>query len=329
MQHFTGLEYLKIDIANAAGYDKLSWNQRINWVNDNYDELDHDGMVELADEPMLYLKAINALHKTEAGLPSGHAMMLDATASGLQIMAALSGCKKTATHVNMVSTGNREDVYTHMVNEMNFHLPHWEHVRRSDVKKPLMTHFYNKMSQDTLTELQQQAFYNAMADSFTGAQAVMDLINQYWDEYALQHKWTLPDGHVACVKVTEMVNARVQVDELANTTFTYRFEANMPSIKSSSLVPNVIHSIDAYVAREMVRRANDQGFQLAHIHDAFCAHPNNMDKVRTNYRVIMAEIADSDLLADILTKLAGYKQLVVKLSNDLSKDIMESEYMLS
>jgi len=327
MQQFTGLEYLKIDIANAFGMDKMAWTNRIIWVQDHLTYLEE--YVDEADEPMLYLKAVAALRKTETGLPSGHAMCLDATASGLQIMAALSGCKKTAAHVNMLNTGQREDVYTHMVNEMNFKLPLHEHVIRGDVKKPLMTHFYNKMSQDTLTDEQQLQFYFSMADAFTGAQAVMDLINQYWDEYALEHKWTLPDGHIACVKVTEMVNARIQVDELNNTTFTYRFEANLPSIKSSSLVPNVIHSIDAYIAREMVRRANDQGFQLAHIHDAFCAHPNNMNKVRINYKIIMAEIADSDLLANILTELAGSPQSINKLSNDLSVEILQSEYMLS
>ena len=327
MQIFTGLDYLKIDIANAFGLDKEAWDYRLNWVNHLLGYL--EDYTDSATEPMLYLKAVQALRKTEAGLPSGHAMMLDATASGLQIMAALSGCKRTAAHVNMLNTGQREDVYTHIVNEMNFNLPLHEYVVRNDVKKPSMTHFYNKRSQDTLTDTQQNGFYNAMSDSFTGAQAVMDLINQYWDKYSLQHKWTLPDGHIACVKVTEMVNARIQVDELNDTTFTYRFEANKPSIKSSSLVPNVIHSIDAYIAREMVRRANQQGFQLAHIHDAFCAHPNNMDKVRTNYRLIMAEIADSDLLANILTELAGSPQSVTKLSNDLSHDIMDSEYMLS
>ena len=327
MEQFTGLEYLKIDIANAHGMDKELWNRRILWVNTRLPKL--EDYVDTADEPMLYLKAVAALRKTEALEPSGHAMCLDATASGLQIMAALSGCKKTASHVNMVNTGSREDVYTHMVNEMNNSLDLHEYVSRDDIKKPLMTHFYNKMSQDTLTDPQQMQFYLSMADAFTGAQAVMDLINQYWDEYATEHKWHLPDGHLACVKVTEMVNARIQVDELNNTTFTYRFEANIPSIRSSSLVPNVIHSIDAYIAREMVRMADAQGFQLAHIHDAFCAHPNNMNKVRTNYKMIMAEIADSDLLANILTELAGSPQSVNKLSNDLSMDILDSEYMLS
>jgi len=210
MMQFTALDYLKIDIANAFGLDKDVWLERLAWVTNRQHKLDE--YIDEADEPMLYLKAINALHKTERGEPSGHAMMLDATASGLQIMAALSGCKRTAAHVNMLNTGTREDVYTHMVNEMNFKLPLHEHVNRDDIKKPLMTHFYNKMSQDSLTDLQQAAFYASMGSAFTGAQAVMDLINQYWDEYALQHKWTLPDGHIACVKVTEMVNARIQVD---------------------------------------------------------------------------------------------------------------------
>jgi len=288
MQHFIGLEYLKIDIANAFGLDKESWDERLKWCEAMEGQFEGEGVLEQADEPMLYLKAINALRKTEAGLPSGHAMMLDATASGLQIMAALSGCKKTAAHVNMLNTGQREDVYIHIVNEMNFHLPLHEHVNRDLMKKPIMTFFYNKSKHDTLTKLQEEIFYQVLQDTFTGANAVKNLINQYWDEYTLQHKWVLPDGHVACVKVTEMVNARIQVDELNNTTFTYRFEANIPSIRGTSLLPNIIHSVDSYIAREMVRMANDQGFQLAHIHDAFCAHPNNMDKVRINYMLILS-----------------------------------------
>ena len=330
MQHFTGLEYLKIDIANAAGMDKLTWNQRINWVNDNIDILESEGMVSLADEPMLYLKAVKALRKTEAGIPSGHAMGLDVTSSGLQVMAALSGCKDTARAVNMINTGRREDSYTRIANEMNTHLPLHEQVTRSDVKKPIMVKYYNKSNfSEYFTEVQEEVFHKVIGGMFKGADAVMDLINQYWDPYALQHSFTMPDGHKVIIKVTEMVNARIQVDELSGTTFTYRFEANMPSIRSTSLVPNAIHATDAYIAREMVRRAHAQNFQLAHIHDNFISHPNNMNKVRTNYRMIMAEIADSDLLANILTELAGSPQSVNKLSNDLSKDIMGSEYMLS
>jgi len=327
MQHFNGLEMLKIDIANCYGKDKETWNDRLTWFE--LHEADLGELVHSANDPMLFLKAITAYEDTCNGIPSGHAMFLDATASGLQIMAALSGCKKTARHVNMINTGNREDVYVEVTNLMNDELSELNHVIRSLVKKPVMTHYYNKTKQDTLNDEQKNAFYHTLEHSFEGAEAVKDTINDFWDSNALEHKWTLPDGHIANVKVTEMVNARIEVDELDHVTFTYRFEANQPSRVGTSLVPNIIHSIDAYIVREMVRMADAKGFELAHIHDAFCCHPNNMDDVRCFYRIIMAKIAMSDLLAEILSEISGRNIILDKFSNDLHLDILQSEYMLS
>lgn len=327
MQTFTGLQYLKIDIANAFGLDKEPWASRIQWVDDHMDELEFEHAE--ADEPMLFLKGVKALRKSQGLEPTGHAMFLDATASGLQIMAALTGCHETARRVNMINDGIRHDVYTEVAGEMNQQLLAQECVDRTIMKKPIMTHYYNKSKQDTLTEHQQEVFYRVLRKSFTGAEACKDLLNQYWDVNAFEHKWSLPDGHKVIVKVTEMINARIEVDELNHTTFMYRMESNQPSERNTSLVPNVIHSIDAYIAREMVRRAYDTGFRLAHIHDAFCAHPNNMNLVRQFYIDIMAEIADSNLLQDIVTELAGSTQVVTKLSDNLSQHIRASEYMLS
>jgi len=327
MQHFNGLEMLKIDIANCFGKDKETWNDRLTWFELNEPKLGE--LVYSADEPMLFLKAVKAYEDTCNGIPSGHVMFLDATASGLQIMAALSGCKKTARHVNMINTGNREDVYLEVKTLMNNEMQPFNHVDRPLVKKPVMTHYYNKTKQDTLNLVQQDAFYNVLANSFEGAEAVKDTINDYWNSNALEHTWTLPDGHIAHVKVTEMINARIEVDELDHVTFTYRFEANQPSRVGTSLVPNIIHSIDAYIVREIIRMANAEEFELAHIHDAFCCHPNNMDKVRTLYKLVMANIAQSDLLAEILSEISGRNIILDKFSNDLHLDILESEYMLS
>lgn len=327
MSVFTGSEMVKIDIANCFGLDKVSWIDRLMWTEVHNHELEN--LVEDASEPLLFLKAVKALRKAEQGIPSGHIMFLDATASGLQIMAALSGCKKTAKAVNLINTGKREDVYGAVANLMNLKLDPKDHVDRNFVKYPIMTHYYNKMRQEEFNDAQNEAFYSILNDNFEGAEAVKDTINEYWNKNALHHTWTLPDGHVAYVPITEMKDTRIEVDELNHLTFTYRFEVNTPSFISSSLVPNIIHSIDAYIAREMVRRAYMQGFQMAHIHDAFCAHPNHMQKVRDNYKIIMAEICDMDLLASILSEISNSSVILNKYSNDLSKDVMDSEYALS
>ena len=192
-----------------------------------------------------------------------------------------------------------------------------------------MTHYYNKTRQDTLDENQEAAFYEVLSESFEGAEAVKDVINDYWDPEALEHTWTLPDGHVARVRVTEMINTRIEVDELDHTTFTYRFEANQTSDISTSLVPNIIHSIDAYIAREMIRRAYMHDFELAHIHDAFCAHPNNMQQVRELYIEILAEIADNPILENILSEVSGKAVSLTKFSTTLGNDIRQSMYALS
>jgi hypothetical protein len=79
----------------------------------------------------------------------------------------------------------------------------------------------------------------------------------------------------------------------------------------------------------MVRMAHNQGFQLAHIHDSFWASPNHMNKVRDNYRVILAKLADSNALNKFMLDVTGDNVLLIKDTPDLSKHILNSEYALS
>lgn len=138
MQTFTGIEYIKIAAANEFGKDKLSWVERIKWFDDNQANL--RALALDADNKFLYIKALNAYDDAMKGKPTGYIMALDATASGLQIMACLSGCKKTAAAVNLINTGKRQDVYSTIAHEMNNNLNQSEKVTRSLVKKPIMTH---------------------------------------------------------------------------------------------------------------------------------------------------------------------------------------------
>ena len=327
MKLMSGMDYLRIDIANQYGLDKQCWEDRILFTINNNNNL--ESIAETADEPYLFAKAVMAYRNAQNHRPIGHVMSLDATASFLQIMACLSGCHESAKYSNLINTGSRIDLHTAVANDMNSRLPIDEYVVRKDVKKPITSHYYCKASQlDSLSELQNEEFYNTLGGLLPGAEEVKEVIREFWDPTALAHSFKLPDGHTCRVPVTEMVDSRVEISEIKNT-FTYRYLFNQPSMRSVPLVANVIQGIDAYIARQMVRMAHQQGFQLVHIHDCFLASPQYFNKVRMNYIQILCDIADSNLLADILSQLKGSKVYIDKTSNDLSKYIKESEYALS
>jgi hypothetical protein len=69
-------------------------------------------------------------------------------------------------------------------------------------------------------------------------------------------------------------------------------------------------------------------FELVTIHDEFKAHPNNMNWVRWQYKEILAEIADSSLLDDLLSQIHGVPGTFKKLSNNLGDVIRNSAYGL-
>jgi DNA-directed RNA polymerase len=325
-QSVTKLDNLKIAIANHAGHDKLTWNDRIKWFNR---QLEWD--MDQFDEPILGTKALGAYYDAKNGCKTGYVMSIDATASGLQIMSALSGCKDTARVCNMINTGTREDVYQMIADKMNVRLNGKYGVTRKMVKKPCMTTFYNSLAnpKQTFNKHQLKAFYETLDGLMPGAMEVMEAINEFWDYDNDIHQWTLPDGHVASVKVTEMVDVRVEIDELDHRTFTYRYNKQQPSENFRSLVANIVHSVDGYVAREMVRSCQAMGIELVHIHDCFVFSPDYLQYVAQSYREILAHIADSNLLSDILSEISGEYVPVEKLSDDLYADILDSEYMLS
>lgn len=320
------LDNLKIAIANHAGLDKLTWADRIAWF-------DRQSSFDLSQfsEPILGRKAIRAYERTLKEKPTGYLMGVDATASGLQIMATLSGCKQTAENCNLKGNSQRVDVYSKVVNRMNNLLSDTEKVTRSLVKKPMMTHYYNSISspKQAFSENQLSAFYKVLNNLCPGAESVMETINHYWNPSATHHSWVMPDGHVVKVPVTEMVDTRIEIDELNHRTFTYRYKRIQPSKNFRSLAPNIIHSIDGYIAREMVRRSDKLGFELIHIHDCFLFSPDYLQIVCKLYREIMSEISNSDLLASILSDITQHEIKINKLSDDLHIDILNSSYMLS
>ena len=70
-------------------------------------------------------------------------------------------------------------------------------------------------------------------------------------------------------------------------------------------------------------------FELVTVHDEFKAHPNNLNHVRQHYVDIMAEIAESYVLDDLLSQVYGSKGTFQKLSTNLGALIRGSNYALS
>lgn len=261
MQEFTGTEYTKIAVANAFGLDKELFEDRIEWVEDHRDTL--ASLIHQADEPAIFLSGLQALYAAEQGNPSGFMVGLDACSSGIQLMGALMGCEVTCENTGLVDPDVRADIYTTTTDVMNSELTKQGIAvapKRSEIKDALMTHFYGSKAKpeeifgEDTDEL--HCFYNSLNKVAPGAVVAMEHLLAAWQPYALEHRWTLPDGFEAVVPVMEAVDFKVEVDELNHATFTHRIFENIGTETGLSIAANVIHSIDGMVVREMNRRCN-------------------------------------------------------------------------
>lgn len=258
LQLFTGWQYLLIDAANQFGWDKDLFEDRIKWAETNLNDL--ESLAHVAETKPLYLKAVMAIRKAQAGQPTGHLIGMDACCSGIQVMSALTGCIAGATATGLVDPNVRADAYTSVTKEMNVELGGGLVVSRSDAKDATMTTFYGSKAKpkeifgEDTPEL--NAFYVAAQRVAPGAWELLQDLLAAWQPYALKHCWKLPDGFDAVVKVMGKKEARIEVDELNHATFTYEFYENEGSKTGISLPANVTHSVDAYVLRCVHRRCN-------------------------------------------------------------------------
>lgn len=319
----SGMKWLKIDIANHYGLDKVLWEDRVNFVDVNDSIL--EALADKADEPLLYIQAVEAYRKAQRGLPTGYIVRLDATASGPQIMNTLFRDIEGMKYLNVLGDDTRYDLYTLVAQTMYENTKDsqiWKDLNddfakiRKVVKKPIMTSFYNSTSKpkeifgENTIELAE--FYKALKRYCEGALAVQDTINACWDNSKDVNIWTLPDGHTAYCPVSKVLESKIEIPEKGmKITYTHTVQrANFA--ESRSLCPNLVHSLDGYICREIVKRLNSKGIEVSPIHDSFGVHPNNCDELRRVYRELLAEIYEEDTLTNLLKEITG---------SDISVDI--------
>ena len=139
----------------------------------------------------------------------------------------------------------------------------------------------------------------------------------------------MPDGHVVTVPVIQKIEKGMEIDEAGHLRYTYRTAVKAPIAKGRALGANIVHSVDGWICREMVRASEKEGFFLATLHDCFYAHPNYMNRVRELYRELLAQVAEMDLVGAIVSQIYPKPVSFGKLSTRLPELIRNSEYTLS
>jgi hypothetical protein len=279
MQKFTGLQYLKLDIASNFGLDKKTWDERLDWFEAHKDCL-HE-MLATAETPALYFAGVKAYEAAMAREASGYPISLDATSSGFQILAALTGDRKAAELCNVVPTQidgvtKRADAYTGVYNIMLERLAYDDQpaavtlaekaghakpkapskIKRDDCKTAIMTALYGSSAEPkrVFGEGNQLAvFYQVMEELAPAAWELNQAFLGMWDPEALINSWVLPDNFHVHVKVMAKITERVHfMDE----PFDTERKINAPTEEGRSLGANTIHSLDGMIVREMARRCN-------------------------------------------------------------------------
>lgn len=251
-KEYSPMQYLAIDIANQMGYDKQTFESRISWVKTNRDKL--EDYQDQAEEPMLFKKAVNAFRQAEEGIPTGHVIGLDSASSGLQLMSAMMGCKAGMALTGLIMPNVRADAYSLITKAMNEKVP--VEVTRKEAKDAVMKGLYGstKVPKDIFGDLV-PFFYETMHEQAPGAMQLLELLRQAWDPELDRNTWVLPDGYMAMVPITETVDKKIHIAQLRYTPVV-RIQVIAPKERGLSLIANVIHSVDAYVLRTLVRRCD-------------------------------------------------------------------------
>ncbi len=103
-----GVRVLFAYIASTYGDDKIPFNDR---VKRGIELFENKVDYRTADEPFVYLQAIEAMKRHKAGKTVHIAIHSDGSCNGLQHLSAITKCNKGAKAVNLTNDSVRHDIY--------------------------------------------------------------------------------------------------------------------------------------------------------------------------------------------------------------------------
>ena len=322
--------WIRFQVATTYGngLDKATMSERLSWT------YEHEELItriaeepisclsewEVAEEPWQFLSAcdemFHCLIKRDK-ISTGLAIAIDATCSGLQILAGMAKDKSTAQLVNVLPAEKPQDAYQVVAEKSKPNIPHFLHPYwdRRSVKRVVMTLPYNakpfsnrsyirealkekgiEIEKDDLTACV-TAVRDAMSAVVPGPMNVMkwieDEVSRAIKRGAKQLKWVTPSGFVVTQKIMKKQVERLQLQLLGKCELYVATDDKDEVDKSrhkAATAPNLIHSLDASLLCLSVMRFDQP---IALIHDSVLCRATDMDElskiVREVYLYLFAE----------------------------------------
>ncbi len=109
--------------------------------------------------------------------------------------------------------------------------------------------------------------------------------------------WVMPDGGIAQYSSVETVSEELHWVSSNGTmrVHTHHRKEIVENIKASGLLPRVIHSIDAYLMRQLVIRMHKKGITIIPNHDSFLFDKRHRATVIKAVKELLVEIMEKDV----------------------------------
>ena len=270
MDKFTGLEALKIDIANNFGKDKMNYFDRINWFNSelapklgaNSSIQDLMLEAEYAEVPELVFAGLQAYVKYLNQEPSGYMISFDSTSSGIQIMSALAGDTSGMLLTNLTYPEQRFDAYTEIYNifldKWHKQYPNQEiNISRKNIKLAIMAMMYGgsksimgKLNNDRkVFDVLMEVCSTTISGVYILREALLNCISNTATEYS----WFTPDGFNVINPITALYTEQRETS-MGVIYIKYKDKGTDKFYKGNAA--NLIHSLDATLMREVIARCD-------------------------------------------------------------------------
>ena len=334
-------KWLRFQLATTFGLDKETINERLNWTYENewlVEEIANDPIGqrhewENVEEPWQFLAACDEFYHCvikRDRISTGLMIAIDATCSGMQILAGLAKDKSTAELVNVTKSDKPQDAYK-VVAELakpNCPKPIQPYMDRKTVKRTVMTIPYNAKpfsNRSYIREALREKGYmpesgelgetvtavrDALSNKFPGPMRVMKWIETEVSKAikrgATHLEWVTPSGFVVSQKIFKQDYERIVLKVLGKCNMrvaTGDTDKVDKARHKAATAPNLIHSLDASLLCLATLKFNNP---IALIHDSVLCRATDMTElsriVRETYMHLFAE---HDYLTDFANQIGA------------------------